>query len=178
MLVVDASPVIPAYEATVCPTGNSRYPAGLYLISGVTVSSKSHYEILQVHPDASPKVINAAYKSLSTKYHPDRDKSADAARPFAEIQHAFEVLSDPDGRRRYDANPGQGTAAKSESSVVFRVDGTSTFLTLAEHQRRGLEGGCTTSTKQQTEYHLTTSRWLDKIECRDIPMKCLRKDQR
>lgn len=101
------------------------------------MSSKSLYEILQVHPDASPEVIKAAYKSLSTKYHPDRDKSADAARRFAEIQKAFEVLSDPDRRRGYDANPGQTTAASSASSVVFRVDGTSTFLTLAEHQRRG-----------------------------------------
>ena len=101
------------------------------------MSGKSLYETLQVHPDASPDVIKAAYKSLSTKYHPDRDKSADAARRFAEIQQAFDVLSDPDRRRRYDANPAQGTAASSGSSVVFRLDGTSTFLTLDEHQRRG-----------------------------------------
>ena len=101
------------------------------------MSGKSLYETLQVHPDASPEVIKAAYKSLSTKYHPDRDKSADAARRFAEIQKAFDVLSDPDRRRRYDANPAQGTAASSGSSVVFRLDGTSTFLTLEEHQRRG-----------------------------------------
>ena len=98
---------------------------------------KSLYEIQQVHHDAPPEVIKAAYKSLSTKYHPDRDKSADAARRFAEIQQAFEVLSDPDRRRRYDANPGQGATASAGSSVVLRVDGTSTFLTLAEHQRRG-----------------------------------------
>ena len=108
------------------------------------MSVKSLYEILQVHPDASPEVIKAAYKSLSTKYHPDRDKSADAARRFAEIQQAFEVLSDPDRRRRYDANPAQGSTATSGSAVVFRVDGTSTFLTLAEHQRRGWKeaAGC------------------------------------
>jgi curved DNA-binding protein CbpA len=100
------------------------------------VSGNSLYENLQVHPDASPEVIKAAYKSLSRKYHPDRDKSADAARRFAEIQQAFEILSDPDRRRQYDANPTQGTSASSGSSVVFRVDGTSTFLTLAEHHRR------------------------------------------
>ena len=58
------------------------------------MSGKSLYENLQVHPDASPEVIKAAYKSLSTKYHPDRDKSADAARRFAKIQQAFVFLID------------------------------------------------------------------------------------
>jgi len=104
------------------------------------VSTKTHYEILQVHPEASPEVIKAAYKSLSTKFHPDRDKSADAAGRFAEIQKAFDVLSDADRRRQYDANLARGlesTAATSGSSVVFRVDGTNTFLTLDEHHRRG-----------------------------------------
>ena len=101
------------------------------------MSGKSLYETLQVHPDASPEVVKAAYKSLSTKYHPDRDKSEDAASRFAEIQKAFDVLSDPDRRRRYDANSTQDTAASSGSSVVFRLDGSSTFLTLEEHQRRG-----------------------------------------
>lgn len=104
------------------------------------MSTKTHYEILQVHPEASPEVIKAAYKSLSTKFHPDRDKSADAAGRFAEIQKAFDVLSDADRRRQYDADLARGlesTSATSGSSVVFRVDGTSTFLTLDEHHRRG-----------------------------------------
>jgi len=104
------------------------------------VSAKSLYEILQVHPEASPEVIKAAYKSLSTKYHPDKDKSADAAQRFAEIQNAFNILSEPDRRRQYDANLARGldsTEATSGSSVVFRVDGSSTFLTLDEHHRRG-----------------------------------------
>ena len=104
------------------------------------MSAKTLYEILQVHPEASPEVIKAAYKSLSTKFHPDRDKSADAVRRFAEIQKAFDVLSDADRRRQYDADLARGlesTSATSGSSVVFRVDGTNTFLTLDEHHRRG-----------------------------------------
>jgi formylglycine-generating enzyme required for sulfatase activity/uncharacterized protein YjbI with pentapeptide repeats len=101
------------------------------------MSNKSHYEILQVRLDASPEVIKAAYKTLTAKYHPDRDSSKEAARAFAEIQRAFEVLSDPVRRRQYDMNPSASRTATAEPTAVLRTDGSSTFLTLAEHQRRG-----------------------------------------
>ena len=108
------------------------------------MASKSLYEILQVHPAASPEVVKAAYKTLTAKYHPDRDSSKDAARTFAEIQRAFEVLSDPVRRRQYDLNPDAGRTPVTEPVPVLRVDGSSTFLTLAEHQRRGWQesAGC------------------------------------
>lgn len=60
---------------------------------------KSLYEILQVLPD----VIRAVYRSLSAKYHPDKDSSEQAAEQFAQVQQAFETLSDPDKRTQYDA---------------------------------------------------------------------------
>jgi uncharacterized protein YjbI with pentapeptide repeats len=82
-------------------------------------------------------VIKAAYKTLTAKYHPDRDSSKEAARAFAEIQRAFEVLSDPLRRRQYDMNPSANRTATAEPTAVLRTDGSSSFLTLAEHQRRG-----------------------------------------
>lgn len=62
----------------------------------------SHYDTLNVSRIASPEVIRAAYKALAQKYHPDRNSSHDAALRMKEINLAYEVLSDPDKRRRYD----------------------------------------------------------------------------
>lgn len=64
---------------------------------------KDYYEILGVSRDASESDIKKAYRSLALKYHPDRnpgDKEAEAK--FKEISEAYEVLSDPEKRARYD----------------------------------------------------------------------------
>ncbi|MFO1000874.1 MAG: DnaJ domain-containing protein [Planctomycetaceae bacterium] len=113
------------------------------------MNNQSLYEILQVRLDASPEVIKAAYKTLTAKYHPDRDSSKEAARAFAEIQRAYEVLSDPVRRRQYDMNPSANRTAAPEPVAVLRTDGSSTFLTLAEHQRRGWQeaAGCDLSSR-------------------------------
>jgi curved DNA-binding protein CbpA len=62
------------------------------------------YEILQVSPKAEPEVIQAAYKALARKYHPDHhpDKAL-AQQKMIRINEAYEVLGDPERRRRYDA---------------------------------------------------------------------------
>ena len=65
-------------------------------------SEQDHYAVLRVHPDAEPEVITAAYRSLARLYHPDRDRSPDAARRMAQINIAYDVLSDPDRRAAYD----------------------------------------------------------------------------
>jgi DnaJ-class molecular chaperone len=64
----------------------------------------THYDNLKVARDAPPEVIRAAYKSLSHKFHPDRHSgSAKATQTFQMIQAAYEVLSEPDLRRKHDA---------------------------------------------------------------------------
>ena len=65
-------------------------------------SEQDHYAILQVHPDAEPEVITAAYRSLARLYHPDTNRSPDAVRRMAQINVAYEVLSDPARRAAYD----------------------------------------------------------------------------
>jgi len=61
------------------------------------------YEILQVHPSAESEVIEAAYKKLAQKYHPDVDKSPKATERMKMINVAHDVLSDPEQRRTYNA---------------------------------------------------------------------------
>lgn len=64
----------------------------------------SHYDNLKVARDAPPEVIRAAYRSLSHKYHPDRNSgNAEAGQVMAMINSAYDVLSDPAKRKEHDA---------------------------------------------------------------------------
>lgn len=60
------------------------------------------YEVLQVSPNADAEVIEAAYKRLATRYHPDRNRSEDATRRMVALNAAYDVLKDPRRRARYD----------------------------------------------------------------------------
>lgn len=65
-----------------------------------------HYAILQVDPRAEREVIEAAYRRLAVKYHPDRDPSPGATDRMKMINAAYEILSDPEKRRSYDLRRG------------------------------------------------------------------------
>ncbi|MEZ5252227.1 MAG: J domain-containing protein [Microthrixaceae bacterium] len=60
----------------------------------------THYEILDVAPDADAVAIKAAYRVASKAVHPDA--SGASAALFAQVTEAYRVLSDPSARRRYD----------------------------------------------------------------------------
>lgn len=64
---------------------------------------RDFYEVLGVSRDASLDEIQRAYRKLARTYHPDVNKDPDAEVRFQEIAEAYDVLSDPDTRRRYDA---------------------------------------------------------------------------
>jgi len=67
------------------------------------MAGKDYYQILGIKRDAPEKEIKQAYRRLARKHHPDLnpgDKSAEAR--FKEINAAYEVLSDPEKRKKYD----------------------------------------------------------------------------
>jgi molecular chaperone DnaJ len=67
------------------------------------MAGKDYYQILGVSRNASEKEIKQAYRRLARKHHPDlnpNDKSAEAR--FKEINAAYEVLSNPEKRKKYD----------------------------------------------------------------------------
>jgi len=71
--------------------------------------SKSYYEILGVNKDASAEAIKKAYRKLAMKHHPDRNQGdAAAEEKFKEAAEAYEVLSDLQKRRIYDAYGKEG----------------------------------------------------------------------
>ena len=60
------------------------------------------YKILQVDPSAEPEIIEAAYKRLVRKYHPDVNQAPDATMRMQELNDAYAVLGNPDARIEYD----------------------------------------------------------------------------
>ncbi|MBN2112360.1 molecular chaperone DnaJ [Candidatus Woesearchaeota archaeon] len=66
------------------------------------MTKKDYYETLGVSRDASKEEIKRAYKKLAKKYHPDLNKSPDAAEKFKEINEAAAVLGDDKKRQKYD----------------------------------------------------------------------------
>ncbi|MBN2744639.1 molecular chaperone DnaJ [Breznakibacter xylanolyticus] len=67
------------------------------------MSKRDYYEILEVSKNASAEEIKKAYRKKAIQYHPDKnpdDKSAEEK--FKEAAEAYEVLSDPSKRQRYD----------------------------------------------------------------------------
>jgi molecular chaperone DnaJ len=64
---------------------------------------RDYYEVLGVERTATVEVIKRSYKKLAGKYHPDRNPGdEEAVAKFKECAEAFNVLSDPDKRARYD----------------------------------------------------------------------------
>ncbi len=69
----------------------------------MAVKFQDYYETLGVGRGASTEEIQAAYRKLARKYHPDVNKSPDAEEKFKRLNEAYEVLRDPKKRERYDS---------------------------------------------------------------------------
>src|SRR5215204_3559455 len=88
--------------------------------------SSDYYKTLGVDRKASQEEIKKAYRKLARQYHPDTNKDAGAEERFKAISEAYDVLGDPDKRKKYDrggsvfgaSNPfgGGGTAGPSSGS--------------------------------------------------------------
>jgi molecular chaperone DnaJ len=64
---------------------------------------RDYYEVLGVRRDASPSDLKRSFRALALRYHPDRNPDdLDAERRFKEVVEAYETLSDPASRKRYD----------------------------------------------------------------------------
>lgn len=68
------------------------------------MEKRDYYEVLGVGKNASADEIKRAYRRMAIKYHPDKnpDNKKEAEAKFKECAEAYEVLSDPEKRQRYD----------------------------------------------------------------------------
>jgi curved DNA-binding protein len=68
----------------------------------MALAYKDYYQVLGVPRDADHDAIRRAYRKLARKYHPDLNPDSEAEERFKGLGEAYEVLSDPDKRERYD----------------------------------------------------------------------------
>ena len=88
-----------------------------------------HYAVLGVTRDASPDEIKRAYRNLARRYHPDANRDdPHAEERFKELSRAYEVLSDPQKRQRYDTFGDERTAAGFTGFGADFSDFFSTFF--------------------------------------------------
>jgi curved DNA-binding protein len=69
----------------------------------MAAAGRDFYQILGVPRSASQEEIQRAYRKLARAHHPDINKDPGAEERFKDISEAYDVLSDPETRRRYDA---------------------------------------------------------------------------
>jgi curved DNA-binding protein len=75
----------------------------LWLEYNVYMEYKDYYKILGVERNASEAEIKSTFRKLALQYHPDRNPgNSEAEEKFKEINEAYEVLSDPEKRARYE----------------------------------------------------------------------------
>ena len=65
-------------------------------------TKRDFYDVLGVKKTASADELKKAYRQQALKFHPDRNKAADAAEKFKEVSEAYEVLSNPQKKQSYD----------------------------------------------------------------------------
>lgn len=88
--------------------------------------NKNYYDILQVNKNASPEIIEKAYKTLAKKYHPDlqtEENKKQAEEILKEINEAYEVLSNPEKKQMYDTSLSQ-QETKNNSSTYYKQSRT------------------------------------------------------
>jgi len=107
------------------PADKSREELGAVL---ETMRGDNHFEVLDVHPDASPGEVDTAYSALAREYHPDRfrmrpdDVRAVAVKIFDRLGEAQAMLRDPVRRRKYvlQLERGRQSRQRDEEAVFMR----------------------------------------------------------
>ncbi|MBD0334516.1 MAG: molecular chaperone DnaJ [Cyanobacteria bacterium Co-bin13] len=102
--------------------------------------ARDFYEVLGVSRNADQEELKRAYRRLARKYHPDVNKDPGAEETFKEINRAYEVLSEPEIRARYDrfGEAGVGGAATAGYSDFNDMGG---FADIFESFFSGFSGG-------------------------------------
>ncbi|KDR13012.1 DnaJ-like protein subfamily B member 9 [Zootermopsis nevadensis] len=99
----------------------------LTLFEVLAQDKKDYYTLLGVSRNAPDREIKKAFRKLAVKYHPDKNKDKGAEEKFKELAQAYEVLSDPEKRKKYDQfgssafeNGGGGQAFHFNFDDIFR----------------------------------------------------------
>lgn len=92
------------------------------------MAKRDYYEILEIGKNANADEIKKAYRKMAVKYHPDKNPGDNSAEEkFKEAAEAYEVLSDPQKRQRYDQFGHQGVNGGGASGGMNMDDIFSNF---------------------------------------------------
>ncbi len=83
-------------------------------------AKRDYYEVLGVSKNSGQDEIKSQYRKLALKFHPDKNKSPDAAEHFKEISEAYAVLSDSEKRNLYDTYGHSGVDGKYSTDDIFQ----------------------------------------------------------
>ena len=83
-------------------------------------SKRDYYEVLGVSKSTSVDELKKQYRKLALKFHPDRNKSAEAPEHFKEISEAYAVLSDAEKRQLYDQHGHAGVDGRYSNEDIFQ----------------------------------------------------------
>ncbi len=97
--------------------------------------SKDYYQVLQVQPDADLEVIKAAYRSLSKKYHPDLNSTAQAEEQMKLLNEAYNAVCDPERRQAYDQQCATTQAATKTQRTTSATKTTPASTPVAPKKR-------------------------------------------
>jgi len=86
-------------------------------------ANRDYYEVLGISKDAQINEIKSQYRKLALKFHPDRNKSSEAAEHFKEISEAYAVLADTKKRQLYDQHGHAGVDGRYSTEDIFRGAG-------------------------------------------------------
>ena len=105
--------------------------------------ARDYYEVLGVSRGADQDEVKRAYRRLARKYHPDINKDPGAEDTFKEINRAYEVLSEPEIRARYDrfGEAGVGGAAAAGGAGFQDFSDMGGFADIFESFFSGFSGG-------------------------------------
>lgn len=103
--------------------------------------ARDYYEILGVSRTADKEEVKRAYRRLARKYHPDVNKEDGAEERFKEINRAYEILSEPELRARYDRFGEAGVNSSAASAGYQDFGDVGGFADIFESFFSGFSGG-------------------------------------
>ncbi len=106
--------------------------------------NKNYYDILQINKNASPEIIEKAYKTLAKKYHPDlqpEENKKQAEEILKDINEAYEILSNPTSKADYDNSLNENYISEEDYENLYNQNEVlrNKLNTIYESQRENLE---------------------------------------